>query len=484
MNLSGEIPMKSHFEASMRRLQAVIPALLLFAAGVISFNSCGKSSAPNASEANPSNVDAQTAAWLKANCQPFHNSKLLSDHADLACLKGLVGDARVVALGEATHGTKEFFQMKHRILEYLVTEMGFNMFAIEATWPESNLMNDYVQTGAGDAARLLAGLYFWTWNTQEVLDMILWMRSHNKNPGGAPTVSFAGFDMQFPRMAIDNVVAYLQKVDAAAMSEATTRYAAYRPYQDQFTGYSSAPESVKTSCRENLADVYESLAGHHQVYAAKTSEKEFAIALRSARVAIQAEAFYSGVGSRDQFMAENAQWLLNQGAPGSKIVLWAHNYHVSTQSYTMGNYLRSAYGHTMVVFGFDFYRGSFNAVTWNAATSQAVGSLTSQIADTPPADSYEQIFRGANIPMFFLDLRKSAFDGSSANWLLGPHRSRSIGAVYDQKSPLNYYYSSRLPNDFDVVIYFQDTSPSTLLPFYNASIVPLQLSPPPLLTRF
>jgi erythromycin esterase len=466
----------------------IVLTSLAIATIALSINSCSKRpSGPTEPTTSDEVViaDPQVVALLQAESHPFKTTVPGSGYEDLAFLGDVVEGTRVVALGEATHGTKEFFQMKHRILEYLVTQMGFNMFAIEASWPEANLVNDYVQTGKGDPARLLAGLYFWTWNTQEVLDMILWMRRHNENAGSGPKVSFFGFDMQYPRMAMDNVVAYLQRVDQSMMMSAVTFYEAFRPYQDSESIYRSLSDSIKNTCQWDLSRVYDSLLVHRQEYEARTSEKEFALALRSARVAIQGEAEFSTGQWRDLFMAENAQWLLDQGGPDAKIVLWAHNGHVETVSTTMGGYLRETYGRQMVVFGFDFYQGSFNAVTWNFVTNKPAGQgLTLQHGGTPPSDSYEYGFRGADIPRFFLDLRKYSTNMSSTTWITSPHKFRSVGAIYDPNNPSSCFYQYYLPSTFDVVIYIQDSSPSTLLPFYNASLVSPPGPPAPIVDRF
>jgi hypothetical protein len=106
----------------------------------------------------------------------------------------MIGDARIVELGEATHGTREFFQLKHRMLEFLATEMGFTIFSIEANMREAYKLNDYIVRGVGDPTKLLKGMYFWTWDTEEVLDMIRWMREFNQS--GKGHVEFTGFDMQ------------------------------------------------------------------------------------------------------------------------------------------------------------------------------------------------------------------------------------------------------------------------------------------------
>jgi erythromycin esterase-like protein len=127
-------------------------------------------------------------------------------------LKKMIGDARIVSLGEATHGSREIFQLKHRMMEFLATEMGFSIFSIEASMPEAYRLNDYVLNGKGDPAKLIKGMYFWTWDTQEVLDMVLWMREFNKS--GKRRVEFTGFDMQYPVVASGIVRDFVEKADS------------------------------------------------------------------------------------------------------------------------------------------------------------------------------------------------------------------------------------------------------------------------------
>src|SRR5258708_31318593 len=126
------------------------------------------------SQSGPS-VPKEVTVWLQSAAIPLDSTSPHSGQKDLLPLLSVIGDARIVAMGEATHGTREFFQLKHRMLAFLVEKMGFTVFGIEANWPESLAVNDYVLNGKGDPAQVLAGLYFWTWNTEEVLDMIQWM---------------------------------------------------------------------------------------------------------------------------------------------------------------------------------------------------------------------------------------------------------------------------------------------------------------------
>src|SRR3954470_14494094 len=122
---------------------------------------------------------ASQLAWLKANAIEISTVDAGTGFADLQKLKAAVGAARIVSLGEATHGTREIFQMKHRLTEFLAAELGFTIFSIEANMPEAYRLNDYVLSGKGDPKALLQGMYFWTWNTEEVLALIEWMRQFN-----------------------------------------------------------------------------------------------------------------------------------------------------------------------------------------------------------------------------------------------------------------------------------------------------------------
>jgi erythromycin esterase-like protein len=173
---------------------------------------CIRRSPSGASEAPTAVSD-----WIAANAIRLSTVEAGHGFEDLQPLKKVIGDARIVSLGEATHGTREFFQLKHRLLEFLATEMGFSIFSIEASMPESYRVNDFVLTGEGDPARLLKGMYFWTWNTEEVLDMILWIREFNQS--GRGKLEFTGFDMQTPTVAEAIVRRFVRANDPAYIED-------------------------------------------------------------------------------------------------------------------------------------------------------------------------------------------------------------------------------------------------------------------------
>jgi erythromycin esterase-like protein len=176
--------------------------------------------------AGPALLAGQNASpvdWIRANAIRLTTAQPGHGFADVQPLKRVVGSARIVSLGEATHGSREFFQFKHRMLEFLASEMGFSIFSIEANMPEAYRLNDYVLNGTGDPAQLLKGMYFWTWDTEEVLSMIQWMRAFNQS--GKGRVQFTGFDMQTPTVAAANVRAFVARYEAAYVSsiaDATT----------------------------------------------------------------------------------------------------------------------------------------------------------------------------------------------------------------------------------------------------------------------
>ncbi|HMD71999.1 MAG TPA: erythromycin esterase family protein [Bryobacteraceae bacterium] len=149
--------------------------------------------------------------WIRASAIRLSTPVAGHGFDDMQPLRKVVGDARIVSLGEATHGTREFFQLKHRMLEFLATQMGFTIFSIEANMPEAYKLNDFVLYGRGDPAKLIDGMGFWTWDTQEVLDMVLWMREFNKS--GKGRVEFTGFDMQTPNLANQIVRDFVAQAD-------------------------------------------------------------------------------------------------------------------------------------------------------------------------------------------------------------------------------------------------------------------------------
>ena len=388
--------------------------------------------------------------WIRTHAIPLKTADPVSDHTDLMPLKKLIGNRRIVALGEGTHGTSEFFKMKHRMTKFLAEEMGFTVFAIEANMTEAREVNRYVLTGAGDPGKALAGLYFWTWNTSEVLDLIKWMREYNLS--GKGKIEFYGFDMQFPKVAMENVREFVKKADKDFGKPLEEHYkqvneiyelARKNPYQSDI-GYEKWYNAA------NL--VYEHLKTNRETYIKQFDTMEVDWAVQDARVVVQAaEASIPDKTSRDRSMADNLDWILEHRPKGSKVVTWAHNGHVSKDHKpfkSMGSFLAERYGDEMIVFGFAFHEGEYTAYGNN-------GINTYGTAKSGPG-SLEWFFKSSGIPRFILDLRLPLKVEEGAKWLNRELDFRSIGAV-----AMDYAFSPRkITDEFDAMIYFEKTTPS------------------------
>lgn len=421
-------------------------------------------------------------AWLRQTAVPLKTDDPDADLDDLAPLKEMLGDARIVALGEGTHGTREFFRMKHRLVRFLVEEMGFTVFGIEATLPESRSVDEYVRTGEGDPKKALAGLYFWTWNTEEVLAMIEWMRSYNSaltnrasqsvspedvSPVAVAPVEFWGFDLQFPDIAMDNVESFVEAADPQALVEVRKHYDGVRAALAEARelrrqgGRGTNPSELRRHherWREGALRALELLGDRRDGYRAQedVSREEAAWALRNARVVVQgAEAGMDGGSSRDASMAENVEWILEQHPPGTKMVLWAHNGHVSELDggpyAPMGHHLAERYGGEYVSVGFAFHGGRYTAFGKNGLGTY--GTTTSR------PGTFEWAFHRTGQARLLLDLRRASEDSELSGWLHDELEMRSIGAMAMDDA----FYPFDLPGAFDLLIFLDRTGPSRRL---------------------
>ncbi|HST60755.1 MAG TPA: erythromycin esterase family protein, partial [Longimicrobium sp.] len=284
----------------------------------------------------------------------------------------------------------------------------------------------------------------------------------------ADRVSFYGFDVQFSRVAMDDVVGYLRTTDAAAADSAVAWYACYRQYQDQVPqtppNYGAAPAAEKQACRAGVQAAHALLERRAAELAGRSGRAAFDVALRTARVVVQNEDLRTdpaqAAGKRDLYMAENVAWMAETAGPGSRLVLWAHNAHVARLPRLMGSYLAQEFGDAYVVVGFSFFRGGFNAV-------EATLRLGPLQAPDAWGGSYEHEFNRQGHARFYVDLRPARTAGGpmAARWLLGPRLFRMIGAVYSNAAPNDVYSQRALAREYDVMIHLTDVTPTQLLPF-------------------
>ncbi len=407
--------------------------------------------------------------WLAEHSIRLRTVEAGHGFEDMQPLKAVIGGARVVALGEATHGTREFSQFKHRMVEFLVSEMGFTVFGIEATMPEAFDINEYLLTGRGDPQKALAGLYFWTWDTEEILEMILWMRRYNEDPRHERKVKFFGFDMQSPQRAVKVVLNYLRRVDASQADEIRRLlFILANPLTVQDFRY--LPEQKKKEIADCIATLQTHFEEHKSGFVERTNLKEWAFARQHAQILAQFiemehSDFWSS-GIRDRAMAENIQWIMEQEGPDTKIVVWAHNGHVTAiwppggSGEPMGGLLRKRFRLDLVVFGFTFHQGSFQAL--EAPIPSTRGLRTFTVGPTP-AGSLDGVLAAAGLKMAAVDLRQVPKEGPVAEWFAVPRITRSLGAVYSEEFSDEYMQSEPVTRMYDALIFVEKTTAARAL---------------------
>lgn len=412
-------------------------------------------------------------AWLRSNAAPLTSVALNSSGQDLQRLKTMIGSARMVGMGEATHGTREFFQAKARVFRFLVEKMGFDGIAVEGNLPEAHELDVYVRTGVGDPRAALARMHFWVLRHEEMYDLILWMRSYNSTRGPADQIGFYGMDEQFPGAPLDSVVSFVQRVAGDTRGPFVRgAYDCVWPYRNfglkYWTAqYASTTPSYRNACRASLQLVSDSLAAWRPQLTAASSADEVSLIQRFAQVLLQWEAQgrgsamnpIAGFNSRDSAMADNALWVMNRLGPSSRVMLWAHNYHVARDvgnpNLTVtGARLRKQLGSNYLSVGFMFGEGGVYAY--------GNGALRPQTAPPPDPSSYEAALRQVGLSAFYFDARQPG--SAIARWLAGPRTLREIGATYEPETPEKYLSDASLSGRYDIVIYHDTVTPSSIYP--------------------
>lgn len=373
--------------------------------------------------------------------------------SDLASLKPLLQDRRIVGMGEATHGTKEFFQMKHRLLEFLVSECDYNVFAIEANFSESLAINDYVLHGKGDPKKALAGIYFWTWNTEEVLAMIEWMRQWNADHPAGPPLWFMGVDMQFAQGAATALRDFLR----SHQPEVYEKYAEDIDYLAEKNLYHTDP-GTKARLKQTALLLDQQVAAHAAEWGQGMSEHDLQMVRMHARICRQATMDFNKKNgfSRDSCMAENTRFVLEQLAGGNnKVALWAHNGHVQKSSktpnyLTQGTHLKNWYGDDYYVIGFDFGDGRF------CAKSKLGTTVMEVLPAAPKTQPY--LFQALPWPDFFLDFQTARTDPLLDKYLDTKIQQRRIGALYDPAYDHAFLDHSRPGSLYDGLIFLRHTT--------------------------
>jgi erythromycin esterase-like protein len=393
-------------------------------------------------------------------------------------LMKLIGDARFVLLGEASHGTHEFYAARAEITKRLIKEKGFTAVAVEADFPDAYRVNRYVR-GVGqdaDSNTALAGFKrfpTWMWRNANVLDFVGWLRAHNDALAAEEKkVGFYGLDLYSLHASIEAVLGYLDKVDPEAAKRARYRYSCFDHFGEDTQAYGYAARfGLTESCEQDVLHQLVELRRRASEYASRdgrVAADEFFFAEQNARLVKNAEEYYrsmfrrrvSSWNLRDQHMAETLGHLVahleGQGQQ-AKIVVWEHNSHLGDARATemgergelnVGQLVRERYGDDAVLVGFSTYTGTVTAAAdWDAQPERK---------RVRPAlkESYEALFHETGVPRFLLNLR----DDDKTAGLSEPRLERAIGVIYRPETErASHYFFARLPAQFDAVLHFDET---------------------------
>ncbi len=421
---------------------------------------------PNATKTNLTNAVREAAHPLTGAA------------SDYEPLMELIGDARFVLLGEATHGTHEFYRERAEITKRLIQEKGFTAVAVEADWPDAYRVNRYVRGASDDATSTdaLGGFQrfpTWMWRNTDVVNFIDWLCEYNSAlPQNATKTGFYGLDLYSLYNSIEEVLGYLDKIDPEAAKRARHRYSCLEHFGEDTQRYGYAASfGLGESCEDEVVNQLRELQRRADEYAqrdGRLAEDEYFYAEQNAQLVKNAEEYYrsmfrgrvSSWNVRDRHMAETLDRLVGhfdkQGSR-TKVVVWEHNSHLGDARATemgdagelnVGQLVRERYGRDAVLVGFTTYSGTVTAASkWGGPAERK------RVRPALP-DSYEALFHDTGVPRFLLSLR----DGGMVTDLHKRLLERAIGVIYQpQTERISHYFYARLPDQFDAVLHFDQT---------------------------
>jgi protein-L-isoaspartate(D-aspartate) O-methyltransferase len=404
----------------------------------------------------------------------YHSSEHFSD-IDSANLDGLlerIGDSRLVLLGEASHGTAEFYDMRARITRELIKKKGFTIIAAEAEWPDASIIDHFIRgSGKQPVVRYKAFGDFpaWMWKNQSIITFLRWLKDYNQGAKSPEyTVGFYGLDIYNLFGSVDALLDYLQAVDPAFAKVARWRYSCLMPWSSDPALYSQFMEfQTHHGCESEVNAVLRDLRKKQAFYKQIDAERYFN-AEQNARLVINSERYfrtrYQGIYNswnlRDESMFETLLAILNYRGQTSKAVVWAHNSHIGDARATdrnalgeinLGQRVRETFGDSSYLIGFGTDHGTV------AAASQWGGPM--EIMRVPPSNknSYGHLFHNVTADNFLLPLRMHLQEIVYKKLLSAPLQ-RGIATTYNPEAELKkHYFHTSLPRQFDEYIWFDET---------------------------
>ena len=412
------------------------------------------------------------SSTLAAACEPFDDIEAI----DLEPLLERIGDARVVLLGESTHGSSEFYRMRARISRELITRKGFSFVAIEGDWPDAARVDHYVRHFQYPASEWQAFARFpvWMWRNEEVRDFVEWLRAHNVRATPQRRVAFHGLDLYSLYTSIRAILKYLDDVDPELARIARERYGCLTPWQaDPATYGQAALTGTYGTCESDVTDMLIELLEKRSSYTPRDGER-FMDAVQNARLITNAERYYrimyygsrASWNLRDSHMFETLLNLFDHHGSDSKGIVWAHNSHVGDAAATemslrgefnIGQLCRKEFGDQAYSIGFGTNSGTVAAAS-NWDEPMEVKTIRPGLEN-----SYEKLCHDTGLSGFMLGLR-DRLPAELEQALSVPRLERAIGVIYRPETELaSHYFQAVLTGQFDEYIWFDETTAVTPL---------------------
>ena len=388
------------------------------------------------------------------------------------------GDVRVVLLGEASHGTSEFYRARAAITARLVERHGFNIVAVEADWPDAAFIDRYVRHRERREGEESAFQRFptWMWRNTDVDAFIRWLRAYNEGRYTEEMAGFYGLDLYNLSGSMRAVIDYLDDVDPDAARLARERYGCLQPWSRDPALYGRlAITEGYARCEDEVVAMLRELHGRKSDYTAHDGE-EWLDAAANARLVANAEQYYRVMyhgaaeswNLRDTHMFETLTQLLDARGPNSRAVVWAHNSHIGNAAYTemgqvreelnVGQLVKERFGEQARLIGFGTHSGTVAAATdWD-------GEMEVKAVRPSLPGSYERLSHDSGVTPFLLDLREGEHDELRGE-LMEPRLERFIGVIYRPETERwSHYAQAILPMQFDAWVWFDETAAVTPLP--------------------
>ena len=402
----------------------------------------------------PTEDRSDVVDWLRSNAVPINSLEPGRDVTDLQALRPMFEGARVIGLGESAHGVREFYKLKHRLVQFLVEELGFTAIAFEASYAGCQPLNDYVVHGVGDRAAVLTGQHYMAWDTEEIAALLDWLRAHNQNAAEDRKVAFYGLDTGFNHVGRHFVREYLARVAPERLPSADATFATLEELESRWPFRLDDRDATAIhSCRNSLEALLDYLGPEPGETLTSATAKERDRIHEFVRVMWQ----WTEPGSeRSRHMGENLVRIHQRERPDCKMIVWAANAHIGRRMLFhdltgLGDVAVEALADAYRPFGLEFGDGHFQSRTLTA--DHEPFKLVETVMIPPPEGSLPWYLSRVGLEVFAVDTRKPAATAAPQRWLTSELLEH--GCMWYYTDPATLYHNAKAAQHYDGIFFVQ-----------------------------